>query len=95
MRRIANPLRKARRFKSDPDFQNLDCTNNRTLYIITTCPDGGIGRHAGLRSQCFGVRVRVSPGAPNFDGDYSVVVCTPCCERGSMSSILINHPKKL
>ncbi len=28
------------------------------------CPDGGIGRHAGLRSQCFGVRVRVSLGAP-------------------------------
>ena len=30
------------------------------------CPDGGIGRHAGLRSQCFGVRVRVSLGAPKF-----------------------------
>ena len=28
------------------------------------CPDGGIGRHAGLRSQYFGVRVRVSLGAP-------------------------------
>lgn len=29
---------------------------------------GGIGRHAGLRSQCFGVRVRVSPLAPGWNG---------------------------
>ena len=28
------------------------------------CERGGIGRHAGLRSQYFGVRVRVSPLAP-------------------------------
>ena len=28
-----------------------------------------------------------------FSGVYSVVVCTSCCERESMSSILIRHPK--
>ena len=27
-------------------------------------PGGGIGRHAGLRSQCESVTVRVRPGAP-------------------------------
>jgi hypothetical protein len=34
------------------------------------CPDGGIGRHAGLRSQYFGVRVRVSLGAPTVVSEY-------------------------
>ena len=35
------------------------------FYELTfICPDGGIGRHAGLRSQCASVRVRVSLGAP-------------------------------
>ena len=29
------------------------------------------------------------------NGDYSVVDCTSCCERESMSSILISHPFKL
>ncbi len=29
-------------------------------------PGGGTGRHDGLRSRFFGVRVRVSPRAPNF-----------------------------
>ena len=32
----------------------------------TVCPGGEIGRHAGLRSQCFGVTVRVRPRAPKF-----------------------------
>ncbi len=35
------------------------------MFFKSFCPDGGIGRHAGLRSQCFGVRVRISLGAPN------------------------------
>ena len=38
------------------------------------CPDGGIGRHAGLRSQYFGVRVRVSLGAPNNGVEASTVM---------------------
>ena len=29
------------------------------------CPGGEIGRHAGLRSQCASVTVRVRPRAPN------------------------------
>lgn len=33
---------------------------------INSCPGGEIGRHAGLRSQCESVTVRVRPGAPNF-----------------------------
>jgi len=35
-------------------------------FVNELCPDGGIGRHAGLRSLYFGVRVRVSLGAPKF-----------------------------
>ena len=31
---------------------------------LVNCPGGGIGRHAGLRSQCLGVTVRVRSGAP-------------------------------
>ena len=31
---------------------------------VQICGCGGIGRHAGLRSQCFGLGVRVSPSAP-------------------------------
>ena len=38
------------------------------LYGKELCPDGGIGRHAGLRSQCASVRVRVSLGAPSYRG---------------------------
>ena len=30
------------------------------------CPGGEIGRHAGLRSQCESVTVRVRPGAPKI-----------------------------
>ncbi len=37
--------------------------SNPTL-TARLCPCGGIGRHAGLRSQCESVGVRVSPGAP-------------------------------
>ena len=32
--------------------------------LVRICPGGGIGRHAGLRSQCASVTVRVRPGAP-------------------------------
>ena len=32
---------------------------------INSCPGGEIGRHAGLRSQCESVTVRVRPRAPN------------------------------
>jgi chaperonin GroES len=33
------------------------------------CPDGGTGRRGGLRSHYFGVRVRVSLGAPIKDNE--------------------------
>ncbi len=42
-------------------------------YYILKSPDGGIGRHAGLRSQYFGVSVRVSLEAPNNAGVAQLV----------------------
>ena len=47
---------------------SVDGTENlfNSSYSIFTyeCPGGEIGRHAGLRSQCASVTVRVRPGAP-------------------------------
>ena len=35
------------------------------MYNYLECPGGVIGSHAGLRSQCVSVSVRVRPGAPH------------------------------
>ena len=40
---------------------------NILCSLKINCPGGGIGRHAGLRSQCASVTVRVRPGAPDRD----------------------------
>jgi hypothetical protein len=43
------------------------------LYGKELCPGGEIGRHAGLRSQCASVTVRVRPRAP-INGDEASMV---------------------
>lgn len=37
--------------------------NRAATRVVVPCRGGEIGRHAGLRNQCYGVRVRVSPSA--------------------------------
>ncbi len=43
---------------------NLEVGGSNPSSATKQCPGGGIGRHAGLRSQCESVTVRVRPGAP-------------------------------
>ena len=56
--------------KIEVDLKYPLCYNNGIVQytfinnLATNCPGGGIGRHAGLRSQCESVTVRVRPGAP-------------------------------
>ena len=60
------------------------------VYFNMYCPFGGIGRHAGLRSQCASVRVRVSEGAPNGGKymKYTIIEdCSPYYIRFSWNGI--------
>lgn len=47
-------------------------------------PCGGISRHAGLRSQCFGVQVQVLPRVPSLTtGSRSVNSSGPALDAGA------------
>jgi len=55
------------------------------MFFKSLCPGGEIGRHAGLRSQCESVTVRVRPGAPNIKCD--------CGEIGRHKRLKISRRK--
>ena len=52
------------------------------------CPGGEIGRHAGLRSQCASVTVRVRPGAPIY-GDVGKLVTPVDCKSAARKALLV------
>ena len=57
---------------SSPVFDSPPGHQRSLKLIEVKRPGGGIGRHAGLRSQCASVTVRVRPGAPKLERKHNV-----------------------